>query len=66
MWQVPKANVRFITVDTCCESKEEELRIIRAKHKNVLTIVLVVNAVLFVVEATAGLVAHSTALLDVM
>jgi len=50
-------------VDACCEAKEEELRTLRGKHKNVLTIVLVVNAVLFVVEASAGVLAHSTALL---
>jgi cation diffusion facilitator family transporter len=50
-------------VDACCEAKEEELRTLRGKHKNVLTIVLVVNAVLFVVEAAAGVLAHSTALL---
>ena len=50
-------------MDACCEAKEEELRTLRGKHKNVLTIVLVVNAVLFVVEASAGVLAHSTALL---
>jgi Co/Zn/Cd efflux system component len=36
---------------------------LRGQHKNVLTIVLVINAVLFIVEAAAGLLAHSTALL---
>jgi cation diffusion facilitator family transporter len=50
-------------VDACCEAKEEELRTLRAKHKTVLTIVLVVNAILFFVEAAAGFLAHSTALL---
>ena len=50
-------------MDACCEAKEEELRTLRGKDKNVLTIVLVVNAVLFVVEASAGVLAHSTALL---
>lgn len=50
-------------MDVCCETKTEELSALRRKHKNVLTIVLVINAVLFVVEATAGLLAHSTALL---
>jgi cation diffusion facilitator family transporter len=50
-------------VDACCEAKEEELRILRDKHKNVLTIVLAINAVLFVVEAAAGVLAHSIALL---
>ena len=50
-------------MDACCEAKEEELRTLGAQHKNVFTIVLVVNAVLFVVEAGAGLLAHSTSLL---
>jgi cation diffusion facilitator family transporter len=50
-------------VDACCEAKEEDLRILRDKHKNVLTIVLATNAILFVVEAAAGVLAHSTALL---
>ena len=50
-------------MDSCCEQKAEELITLRAKHKNVLIIVLVINAVLFVVEAAAGLLANSTALL---
>jgi cation diffusion facilitator family transporter len=50
-------------MDVCCETKAEEISTLRGKHKNVLTVVLVINAVLFVVEAAAGLVAHSTALL---
>ena len=50
-------------MDACCEAKEQELRILRGKHKNVLSVVLAVNAVLFVVEAAAGLLANSTALL---
>ncbi|MGH7847500.1 MAG: cation transporter [Candidatus Binatia bacterium] len=50
-------------MDACCETKAEELTVLRGKHKSVLTIVLVINAVLFVVEAGAGLLAHSTALL---
>ena len=36
---------------------------LREKHKNVLIIVLVINAALFVVEATSALLANSTALL---
>jgi len=50
-------------MDACCDAKAGELNALRGKHKNVLTIVLVINAVLFVVEATAGMLAHSTALL---
>jgi cation diffusion facilitator family transporter len=50
-------------MDACCETKAEEISALRGKHKSVLTIVLVINAVLFVVEAAAGLLANSTALL---
>lgn len=50
-------------MDDCCAHKEEELNRLRGKHKDVLTAVLVINAVLFVVEAAAGLLANSTALL---
>ena len=45
------------------KQKAEELTALRGEHKKVLTIVLVINAVLFFVEAAAGLLAHSTALL---
>jgi cation diffusion facilitator family transporter len=47
-----------VTTDTCCEVRE-----VAQNQRRVLTIVLVVNLVMFVAEATAGLVAHSTALL---
>ena len=50
-------------MDTCCETKTEELKKLRGEHRKVLIVVLVINAVLFVVEAGAGLLAHSTALL---
>jgi cation diffusion facilitator family transporter len=50
-------------MDACCEAKAEELTALRGEHKKVLTIVLVINAALFIVEAAAGLLAHSTALL---
>ena len=50
-------------MDACCESKSLELEQLRARHGNVLRAVLAINLILFVVEATAGLLAHSTALL---
>jgi cation diffusion facilitator family transporter len=50
-------------MDACCAAKEQELRTLRGKQKNVLTLVLIINALLFVIEAAAGLLAHSTALL---
>jgi len=50
-------------MDACCEQKAEEIKTLRGEHRKVLVVVLVINAVLFVVEAGAGLLAHSTALL---
>ena len=50
-------------MDACCEGKAEEIKTLRGEHRKVLIVVLVINAVLFVVEAGAGLLAHSTALL---
>jgi cation diffusion facilitator family transporter len=50
-------------MDACCAHKAEELTGLRGEHKIVLVAVLVINAVLFVVEAAAGLLANSTALL---
>jgi Co/Zn/Cd efflux system component len=50
-------------MDSCCETKSTELSVLRGKHKTVLIMLLMINAVLFVVEAAAGLLANSTALL---
>jgi cation diffusion facilitator family transporter len=50
-------------MDSCCETKTEEISALRSTHKTVLIVVLAINAVLFVVEAAAGLLANSTALL---
>ena len=50
-------------MDACCEQKAQEITSLRGEHKKVLVVVLLINAVLFVVEATAGVLAHSTALL---
>jgi cation diffusion facilitator family transporter len=50
-------------MDDCCQAKEQELVALRDKQKTILTLVLVINATLFIVEAMAGLLAHSTALL---
>lgn len=49
--------------DSCCEGKACEIDALREHQGRVLWIVLVVNAVLFVVEFTVGWVARSTALL---
>ncbi|MFZ3072808.1 MAG: cation transporter [Thermodesulfobacteriota bacterium] len=47
----------------CCSDKACEIEALRGRQGSVLKIVLVINAVMFVVEAYAGLAAHSTALL---
>src|SRR4051794_3044897 len=48
---------------SCCEEKSCELTALRASHGRVLWFVLVINAAMFVVEGSAGLLAHSTSLL---
>lgn len=50
-------------MDHCCETKNDELAILRGRQGRVLKIVLVINALMFLAEFTAGLIAHSTALL---
>jgi cation diffusion facilitator family transporter len=47
----------------CCEDKSCEITAMREKHGRVLWVVLIVNAVMFLVEGVAGLTAHSTSLL---
>ena len=50
-------------MDDCCATKADELTSLRRNHKKTLLIVLLINAVLFLVEAGAGLLADSTALI---
>lgn len=50
-------------MDACCEQKADSLTALRARHHRVLVLVLVINAVMFCVEFTAGWVAGSAALL---
>jgi len=47
----------------CCENKACEITALRDSQARVLWIVLSINAVMFVVEGTAGILAHSTSLL---
>jgi cation diffusion facilitator family transporter len=53
----------MMVMDACCEAKETELQKLKEKHSRVLKVVLAINAILFVIELIAGLLAHSTALL---
>jgi len=47
----------------CCEDKGCEVAALREHHARVLWIVLAINAVMFLVEGTAGILARSTSLL---
>lgn len=47
----------------CCEEKACEIALLRDSHGQVLWTVLAINAVMFVIEGYAGMVAHSTSLL---
>lgn len=47
----------------CCDNKADELVRLRERQANVLKIVLVINAVMFVVEFVGGIIGKSTALL---
>jgi cation diffusion facilitator family transporter len=48
---------------SCCESKGAELEHLRTKQKNVLIIVLVINALMFFLEFAFGILSKSSALL---
>ncbi len=50
-------------MDHCCENKSGELAELRMRQSRVLYIVLVINAVMFLVEFIGGWLASSTALL---
>ena len=50
-------------MDSCCENKAGELAQLRSSQSKVLYIALAINAVMFVVEFSAGWIANSTALL---
>jgi cation diffusion facilitator family transporter len=50
-------------MDDCCRNKANELALLREHQSRVMKIVLVINAAMFVVEFSAGVIAHSTALM---
>jgi len=50
-------------MDHCCESKAQEIAQLRGKQMRVLRIVLAINAAMFLIEFSAGIFAHSTALM---
>jgi cation diffusion facilitator family transporter len=50
-------------MDHCWEDKRCELTAIQERHGRVLWVVLLINAVMFLVEGGAGVMAHSTSLL---
>lgn len=50
-------------MDECCQNKADEIAKLRDRQGRVLKIVLAINAVMFLVEFTAGVIANSTALM---
>lgn len=50
-------------MDHCCHTNTDTLAVLRDRQKGVLQVVLVINAIMFMIEFTAGIFAHSTALL---
>ena len=50
-------------MDHCCEKKTEELARLEGRQSRALYVALGINAAMFLIEGTAGMVAHSTALL---
>jgi Co/Zn/Cd efflux system component len=48
----------------CCEDKACAVAALQERQRSTLKVVLAINAVMFVVELAAGLVASSTALLS--
>ena len=50
-------------MDDCCQGKAQEIAQLRDKQSLVLKIVLAINAAMFFIEFTAGVVASSTALM---
>jgi cation diffusion facilitator family transporter len=48
---------------SCCEDKSCEITAMQERHGRVLWVVLIINAVMFLAEGGAGLMAHSTSLL---
>ena len=50
-------------MDDCCKSKAHEIAQLREQQARILKIVLGINAAMFLIEFTAGLIAHSTALM---
>jgi cation diffusion facilitator family transporter len=50
-------------MSSCCENKSCEISALKTKHARVLWIVLAINATMFFVESTAGVLAKSTSLL---
>jgi cation diffusion facilitator family transporter len=47
----------------CCADTGCEITVMRERHGRVLWVVLIINAVMFLVEGGAGVMAHSTSLL---
>jgi cation diffusion facilitator family transporter len=59
----PRREDHAEAMDECCQAKSCEISALRERQGRVLVAVLLINAMMFGVELTAGLAARSTALL---
>lgn len=48
---------------SCCEDKSCEITNLIHKHRKTLQVVLIINALMFLIEGIAGTLAHSTSLM---
>ncbi len=58
-----RSNPAEVAMGDCCGDTQCEIEKLRLRQRNVLVTVLAINALLFVVESAAGLLASSTALI---
>lgn len=63
---LPLSPAAAFCTDDCCSDKEAELALLatRAAQRRVLLVVLAINVVMFVLELSAGIMAHSVALVS--
>jgi cation diffusion facilitator family transporter len=52
-----------MTMADCCDDKSCEVAVLKKDHTGILLAVLAINGIMFLVEAIAGIKAHSTGLL---
>lgn len=63
MHSAPARSNRSTPIEDCCQNKAQEIAQLRGQQARVLRVVLAINAAMFLAEFTAGVIAHSTALM---